>query len=83
MAQELPATMGHLEWQSSYISAAGRRQCLGESLAKMELFLFSTCLIQKFQLMPAVPGQPPSRVPEQGLACPPKHFHIRFLERPR
>ncbi|XP_066988071.1 cytochrome P450 2L1-like [Macrobrachium rosenbergii] len=26
----------------------GRRQCLGESLAKMELFLFATCLFKRF-----------------------------------
>ncbi|KAK7079648.1 hypothetical protein SK128_006050 [Halocaridina rubra] len=30
----------------------GRRQCLGESLAKMELFLFATCLFQKFFFAP-------------------------------
>ena len=30
----------------------GRRVCLGEALAKMELFLFATSLIQRFKLLP-------------------------------
>ncbi|XP_035510986.1 cytochrome P450 2K1-like [Morone saxatilis] len=36
------------EWEIS----AGRRVCLGESLAKMELFLFFTSLLQHFRFIP-------------------------------
>ncbi|XP_037701676.1 cytochrome P450 2D19-like isoform X4 [Choloepus didactylus] len=45
--------------------SAGRRACLGEPLARMELFLFFTCLLQRFSFsVPA--GQPqPS---DHGLA---------------
>ncbi|XP_041812146.1 cytochrome P450 2K1-like [Chelmon rostratus] len=32
--------------------SAGRRVCLGEGLAKMELFLFFTCLLQRFRFTP-------------------------------
>ncbi|XP_044926954.1 cytochrome P450 2K6-like [Mustela putorius furo] len=36
--------------------SAGRRMCAGESLAKMELFLFFTSLMQKFTFLPPPPG---------------------------
>ncbi|XP_041061779.1 cytochrome P450 2K6-like [Carcharodon carcharias] len=41
--------------------SAGRRACVGETLAKMELFLFFTALIQKFKF------QVPPNVIELGL----------------
>lgn len=37
--------------------SAGRRACLGEPLARMELFLFFTCLLQRFSFSVPV-GQP-------------------------
>ncbi|KFO94938.1 Cytochrome P450 2K4, partial [Calypte anna] len=34
------------------IFIAGRRSCAGETLAKMELFLFFTSLLQRFTFQP-------------------------------
>ncbi|KAK3084214.1 hypothetical protein FSP39_010165 [Pinctada imbricata] len=38
----------------------GRRICMGESLARMELFLFATALVQRFQFLPQEEGRLPS-----------------------
>ncbi|KAK3791958.1 hypothetical protein RRG08_052668 [Elysia crispata] len=59
----------------------GRRACPGESLAKTELFLFITSLIQRFELLPAAPGDLPSLAPVEGIVFSPQPFQIRFVDR--
>ncbi|GFO35367.1 cytochrome p450 ii f2-like protein ii [Plakobranchus ocellatus] len=59
----------------------GRRSCPGESLAKMELFLFTVSLIQRFRIVPADPNCLPPRTYIKGATCPPTPFSVRFIER--
>ncbi|XP_077463171.1 cytochrome P450 2J2-like [Stigmatopora argus] len=60
--------------------SAGKRACLGEQLARMELFMFFTALLQRFTFTP-VPGEMPDLVGVQGFTQSPQQF--RFLAVPR
>ncbi|KAK6965386.1 cytochrome P450 2U1-like isoform X2 [Biomphalaria glabrata] len=59
----------------------GRRICLGESLAKMELFLYLSTLFQKFEFLSASPDKVPPLQDTWGLVAAPEHFEIRCVER--
>lgn len=53
----------------------GRRKCPGEQLAKMELFLFFTTLVQKCKFETA-PGESPVVDSKYGLTLKPKDFEV-------
>ncbi|KAH9510279.1 cytochrome P450 2 sub U member 1 [Bulinus truncatus] len=59
----------------------GRRVCLGESLAKMELFLYLSTLFQRFEFLPATPDKVPPLTETFGLVAAPEPFEIRCRER--
>uniref|UniRef100_K1QDA6 Cytochrome P450 2J1 n=1 Tax=Magallana gigas TaxID=29159 RepID=K1QDA6_MAGGI len=59
----------------------GKRSCLGESLAKMELFLFLTRFLQRFEIKPENPERLPTLEPILGLTNMPKDFKINFVKR--
>ncbi|XP_020391473.1 cytochrome P450 2K1-like [Rhincodon typus] len=60
--------------------SAGRRICLGESLAKMELFLFFTTLMQRFSFR-ALPTAPLDLTPCVGLTLCPKPHQVCAIVR--
>ncbi|XP_063297706.1 cytochrome P450 2K1-like [Pelobates fuscus] len=60
--------------------SAGRRSCAGENLAKMELFLFFTRLLQKFTFQPP-PGAELDLTHEDGIATSPKPYHLCAIPR--
>jgi hypothetical protein len=42
-----------------YMCISGRRVCLGESLARMEFFLFFTAIVSRYRIVPIEGEQPP------------------------
>ncbi|XP_047428371.1 cytochrome P450 2K1-like [Mugil cephalus] len=63
--------------------SAGRRACLGESLAKMELFLFFTSLLQRFRFSPP-PGVSEDELdltPAVGFTLPPSPHELCAVSR--
>ncbi|KAL8173102.1 UNVERIFIED_CONTAM: hypothetical protein K2H54_040079 [Gekko kuhli] len=63
--------------------SAGRRMCAGETLAKMELFLFFVSLLQRFTFQPA-PGMSREDLdltPAVGFTTPPMAYDLCALPR--
>ena len=59
----------------------GKRVCLGESLAKQELFLIFTRLMQKFKVVASEDHALPSEQGYQGLIHSPLPFYAKLIPR--
>lgn len=57
------------------IFSLGKRVCLGESLARMELFLMFVTLLQRYRFLPD--GQMPELNVRMGATIVPYEFHMR------
>ncbi|GFR99757.1 cytochrome P450 II f2-like protein II [Elysia marginata] len=59
----------------------GSRLCLGEAMAKMELFLFMSCMFQRFQFVCKDPENPPTLKPNIGITSVPTAFEVMCIDR--
>ena len=59
----------------------GKRECLGKSLAKAEVFLFTTFLLQQFNFLPPSAGAPALDDVSITLTRCPNPFKIRVVPR--
>uniref|UniRef100_A0AAY4AZJ7 Cytochrome P450 2K1 n=1 Tax=Denticeps clupeoides TaxID=299321 RepID=A0AAY4AZJ7_9TELE len=75
---------GHFVKRDAFMPfSAGRRICLGEGLAKMELLIFFTSLLQRFRFTPAtgVSEEDLDLTPIVGLTLSPSHHELCAISR--
>ncbi|KAM3919768.1 cytochrome P450 2J6-like [Leptodactylus fuscus] len=73
---------GELKKVESFLPfSAGPRVCLGENLARMEIFLFFTTLLTHFEFHLPDPKSPLDSKPVFGISQTPKRFKMRLVLR--
>ncbi|XP_061450000.1 cytochrome P450 2J2-like isoform X1 [Rhineura floridana] len=61
--------------------SAGPRVCLGENMARMELFLFLATILRSFQLSWPDESKAPDLTPQYGITLSPSHFKVSLKHR--
>ncbi|CAH0701907.1 unnamed protein product [Spodoptera exigua] len=59
----------------------GRRMCLGDVLARMEMFMFFACMMHQFDVQMETGDAPPSLEGTVGATIAPKAFRVKFSPR--
>ncbi|KAK3101810.1 hypothetical protein FSP39_006532 [Pinctada imbricata] len=73
---------GRFEGKTQFFPfSLGRRICLGESLARMELFLFLVSIVQRFHILPEKEGVFPEVDVMIGITRSPSSFRFRAINR--
>ncbi len=67
--------------QFIFLFQTGRRQCVGETLARDTYFLFLTNIFQTFSISVDPQFPKPSLEPQVGFVLAPQDYHIILKER--
>ncbi|PZC78548.1 cytochrome P450 18a1 [Helicoverpa armigera] len=59
----------------------GRRMCLGDVLARMEMFMFFACMMHQFDVQMEMGDAPPSLEGTVGATIAPQSFRVKFSPR--
>ena len=59
----------------------GKRRCLGETLARIELYMFFTGILSRFNVVKANAGEVLETEPIYGNTLSPKPYKLKFVER--
>lgn len=73
--------LNKMEAEKVMIFGLGKRRCVGEVIARSEVFLFLAILIQRLKFT-SLPGQIPDMTPEYGLTMKHKRCLLRTSLRP-
>ncbi|XP_030271502.1 cytochrome P450 1A1 [Sparus aurata] len=74
--------LNKLEGEKMMVFGLGKRRCIGEVIARNEVFLFLAILVQNLRFH-AKPGEPLDMTPEYGLTMKHKRCHLRAAMRSR
>ncbi|CAK5048216.1 unnamed protein product [Meloidogyne enterolobii] len=73
---------GQLKRFDSFIPfGLGKRACMGESLARAELFLFTASFFRTFQVLPVDPLNPPAAQKQKAFVVRPDPYKCRLILR--
>ncbi|XP_063738317.1 LOW QUALITY PROTEIN: cytochrome P450 1A1 [Eleginops maclovinus] len=70
------------EGEKVMVFGMGKRRCIGEVIARNEVYLFLAIIVQRLHFH-AMPGQPLDMTPEYGLTMKHKRCHLRATMRAR